>query len=232
MTPLNELIDFQLIWENLDFVLMGLSTTLSIALISFLNSLLIGTLIAIVRILQVPILHWVARFYVSFFRGVPALVVLFFLYFGLPFAGVTLEAYTAAVIGFTLTASAYSSEVIRSSIIAIERAQWEMAMDLGANLKQVITRVILPQATRIAIPGLSNILLDLIKGTSLTAMITVRDIFQQAKIVAASNNNFITMYLLLAVLYWSICFVFEQVQHYLERRYTVKETPISFQSFS
>ena len=63
-------------------------------------------------------------------------------------------------------------------------------------------------------------------------MITVRDIFQQAKIVAASNNNFITMYLLLAVLYWSICFVFEQVQHYLERRYTVKETPISFQSFS
>ena len=165
MTPLNELIDFQLIWENLDFVLMGLSTTLSIALISFLNSLLIGTLIAIVRILQVPILHWVARFYVSFFRGVPALVVLFFLYFGLPFAGVTLEAYTAAVIGFTLTASAYSSEVIRSSIIAIERAQWEMAMDLGANLRQVITRVILPQATRIAIPGLSNILLDLIKGT-------------------------------------------------------------------
>lgn len=227
MTPLHELIDLELMLSHLDFVLAGLGVTLSIALISFIFSLILGTAIALIRILNIPIIKYIANAYVSFFRGVPALVVLFFIYFGLPFAGITLDAYTSSIIGFTLTSSAYTSEVVRSSIIAVNREQWEMAMDLGANIPQIIRYIILPQATRIAIPALSNILLDLIKGTSLTAMITVRDIFQRAKIVAATNNNYITMYLLLAIIYWLICWIFEQGQHQLEAYYNINHSTIS-----
>lgn len=231
-TNILEVLDFSLMWESLDFILAGLGTTLSIALISFCVSLIAGTVIALVRFLKIPLLSQIAAIYVSFFRGVPALVVLFFLYFGLPFAGITMDAYIVSIIGFSLTSSAYSSEIIRSSIIAIDIAQWEMALDLGATVLTAFRRVILPQAGQNAIPALSNVILDLIKGTSLTAMITVNDIFQRAKIVGGSRHNYMSMYLLLAIIYWVICFIFEQGQKYLERKFDINPTTQTFQSFS
>lgn len=226
-----QLIDFSLIVQHLSFVLSGLWVTLSLAVLSFLLSLIFGSVIAFSRFLKIPILSQLATLYVSFFRGVPALVILFFIYFGMPFFDIVLDAYSAALIGFSLTSSAFTSEVIRSSILAIDLVQWEIALDLGAKLPSVIWRVILPQAGRLAIPSLSNVLLDLIKGTSLTAMITVQDVFQRAKIVAAANNNFITMYLLLAFIYWGLCLTFEQGQRYLEHKFNLTKPQMNLQHF-
>lgn len=230
MEKLLEIIDLQLVWDNLPFILGGLSYTLSISLYSFILSLIIGTIIAFIRIFEIPVLNIIANFYVSFFRGVPALVVLFFLYFGLPFIDILLTAYQASIIGFTLTASAYACEIMRSSILAIDRGQWEAGMSLGLPIKALIKLIVLPQSIRLAIPGLSNILLDLVKGSSLTAMITVSDVFQRAKIVGGSNHNFLTMYLLVALIYWVICLFYEQFQNYLEKKLNLQASPIKFTS--
>lgn len=207
----------QLALDSIPFVLEGLSFTLFISLLSFILSLVGGTVIALMRLSYYSLLRMLARLYVSFFRGVPVLVTLFFLYFGLPLVNLMLTAVQAAIIGFGLTSSAYSSEIIRSAIESIDKGQWEAAQSLGLNRQRVLRKIIFPQATKVAIPALSNVLLDLVKGSSLTAMITVPEIFQKAKIVGGANNDYMTMYFLVAIIYWIITIFYGFLQDYLER---------------
>ena len=101
---------------------------------------------------------------------------------------------------------------------AVDNGQWEAAMSLGMSYRQTLKKVIVPQAFRIAIPPLSNVLLDMIKGSSLVAMISLPDIFQNAKIVGGREQNYMTVYILVAIIYWIICLIFEQGQRYLEKK--------------
>ncbi|MGX7348791.1 amino acid ABC transporter permease [Dolosicoccus paucivorans] len=213
------LFDVSLAWKSLPFVLQGLGYTLGISLASFLISLMTGTILALMHSSSNKLLRGLAKCYISFFRGVPILVVLFVLYFGLPFMKVTLTALQASIIGFSLTCTAYSSEIIRASLLGVDRGQWQAARSLGLSYKSTLFKVIFPQSIRLAIPALSNVLLDLVKGSSLTAMITVPDIFQKAKIVGGANNNYMTMYLLLAIIYWVICTSYAALQHQLEKKF-------------
>lgn len=213
------LFDPQLAFESVPFVLEGLFYTLIISFVSFVFSLIGGTILALMRLSRSSWLRILARLYVSFFRGVPVLVTLFFLYFGLPLINLMLTAVQASVIGFGLTSTAYSSEIIRSAIESIDKGQWEAAQSLGLNQAKVLRKIIFPQATKVAIPALSNVLLDLVKGSSLTAMITVPEIFQKAKIVGGANNDYMTMYFLVAIIYWVITVVYGFLQDYLERRF-------------
>ena len=121
-------------------------------------------------------------------RGVPMIVVLFMLYFGLPYLNIQMPALLCAYIGFSLVSSAYISEIFRSAILAVDDGQWEAAKSLGLPIFKVIRYIILPQAFRIAIPPLGNVMLDMIKSSSLAAMITVPDIFQNAKIVGGRES--------------------------------------------
>ena len=118
----------------------------------------------------------------------------------------------------SVASSAYISEVLRSAMDAVDNGQWEAAMSLGMSYRQTLQKVIVPQAFRIAIPPLSNVLLDMIKGSSLVAMISLPDIFQNAKIVGGREQNYMTVYILVAIIYWIICLLFEQGQRYLEKK--------------
>ncbi|XJS10152.1 amino acid ABC transporter permease [Aerococcaceae bacterium WGS1372] len=219
------LFDPQLALDSVPFVLEGLFYTLMISFVSFVLSLIGGTLIALMRLSNVSLLRALARLYTSFFRGVPVLVTLFFLYFGLPLVNLMLTAVQASIIGFGLTSSAYSSEIIRSAIESIDTGQWEAAQSLGLNQQRVLRKIIFPQATRVAIPALSNVLLDLVKGSSLTAMITVPEMFQKAKIVGGANNDYMTMYFLVAIIYWIITVFYGFLQDYLERHFSPDQSP-------
>ncbi len=210
--------NFELALESIPFILKGLPYTMGIALISTLFGLVLGLILATMRITNIPILDWFARTYISFMRGTPTLVLLFLLYFGLPFIGVQFDAVTAAVIGFSINSAAYIAEIIRSSISSVAIGQWEAAYALGLNWTFVMRKIILPQAFRIAIPPLSNVVLDIIKGTSLTAMITVPDMFQNAKIIGGREFDYMTMYILVAIIYWVVCSLFGILQNYLEER--------------
>lgn len=209
--------DYKLALESIPFVLEGLGYTLFISMVSFALALMGGLLIALMRLSKFAPARGFARFYVSFFRGVPIIVTLFFIYFGLPVLGILIPAVESALIGFGMTGSAYTSEIIRASILGVDRGQWEASQSLGLSYRKALTKVILPQAARMSVPPLSNVMIDMVKTSSVTAMITVPEIFQKAKIVGGSEQDYMTMYLLVAVIYWLICLVYGFLQGKLER---------------
>lgn len=211
-------VDFNLMKDSLWFVLSGLPYTIGISALSFMTGVTLGILLAIMGRSQHRILQKMVKVYVSIMRGVPMIVVLFMLYFGMPYFNLQLPALLCAYIGFSLVSSAYISEIFRSSINAVDHGQWEAAQALGISKKRVIQKVILPQALRIAIPPLGNVVVDMIKSSSLAAMITVPDIFQNAKIVGGREWDYMSMYILVAFIYWVLCYLFERFQAYLEDR--------------
>ncbi|SEK97039.1 amino acid ABC transporter membrane protein, PAAT family [Carnobacterium iners] len=210
-----------LAWNSLPYVLKGLGYTLGISVTSMTIGLAIGFLLAIMRMSERKLASIIARIYISFMRGTPLLVLLFILYFGFPFIGIQFSAVNAAIIGFSLSSSAYIAEILRSALISVDKGQWEAAYALGLKWPVVMRKIIIPQAMRIAVPPLSNVLLDLIKGTALAAMITVPEIFQQAKIVGGREFDYMTMYILVALVYWAICSIFALFQDVLEKRMAV-----------
>lgn len=208
-------IDLNLMWESLPFLLTGLTYTVGIAVISFLGGNLLGILMTFLGLLPSKWIQAFVRAYLSFLRGVPALVLLFLLYFGLP---IQLPALAAAIICFTLTSSAFIGEIYRGSIAGVERGQWDAAYALGFSFNQVLRLIVLPQAFRISIPALSNVAMDLLKGTSLVAMISIPDVFQKAKIVGGRTFDYMSMYVLVAIIYWLLCIGIGALQKHLERR--------------
>lgn len=212
------MINFKLIIESLPFVFRGLPYTLGISLLSFLIGLILGLALTLLGRRHNKLLSSLVRLYVSFMRGVPMIVVLFVLYFGLPYYGLELPALLCALIGFSLVSSAYISEVFRSSFDAIDLGQWEAAKALGLPYRSIVKKVILPQAFRIAVPPLGNVVIDMVKSSSLAAMITVPDIFQKAKIVGSREWDYMSMYLLVAFIYWMITIFLERYQDYLEKK--------------
>lgn len=216
-------IDVPLMIDSFGFVISGLPYTLGIAGLGFSCGLFLGCLIALMRLSDRLWLTWPARVFISIMRGVPMIVVLFVLYFGLPYYGIQLSALTCSLIGFSLVSSAYMSEIFRSAIGAVDQGQWEAATALGLPKAKVIRHIILPQAIRIAIPPLGNVVIDMVKSSSLVAMITVPDIFQNAKIIGGSKWDYMSMYILVAIIYWTLSFLLECAQGLLEKQLRLKQ---------
>lgn len=214
---MTKFIDIELMIDSLGFVLSGLPYTLGISLVSFICGLLASIFLALMRLSPKKFLSVPARVFISLMRGVPMIVVLFVLYFGLPYYGIQLSALLCALIGFSLVSSAYMAEIFRSAISAVDKGQWEAATALGLPAGTVIRHIILPQALRIAIPPLGNVIIDMVKSSSLVAMITVPDIFQNAKIIGGSKWDYMSMYILVALIYWTLSFLLECGQSILEK---------------
>lgn len=202
----------------------GLIFTVPLTLITFVLGILLGFLVALARLYGPAPLIALVRFYVWLIRGTPLLVQLFLIFYGLPSAGIVLDAFTAAVIGFTLNIGAYSSEIIRATLAAIPKGQWEAADSIGMNWPQVMWRVILPQAARIAVPPLSNTFISLVKDTSLAAAVTVPELFQAAQRLASVTYEPLILYTETAIIYLLFSSVLSTLQDWLERKLTHKET--------
>ncbi|MFS1665029.1 amino acid ABC transporter permease [Streptococcus pyogenes] len=212
------MINIPLMKDSLGFVLSGLPYTLGISLLSFFTGLFLGLGLALLGRSCQPLIHYLVRAYISIMRGVPMIVVLFVLYFGLPYYGLELPALLCAYLGFSMVSAAYISEVFRSSIEAIDKGQWEAAKALGLPYALMVKKIILPQAFRIAVPPLGNVIIDMVKSSSLAAMITVPDIFQNAKIIGGREWDYMSMYILVAFIYWIIAFLLERYQEFLENK--------------
>lgn len=206
-------------WSNLPFILEGVPYTLLVAVIGMVIGLLIGFFLALARGSEHRLLRWPARLYISFMRGTPILVYLFVLYFGLPLIGIKFSATMAAIIGFGTNSAAYIAEINRSSLNSVPYGQWESSRALGFTYWKTVRRIIMPQATRIAIPPLGNVFLDLLKATSLAAMISVPELLNQAQIAAGRTVDSMTMYITVAFIYWPLTMIFSALQDYLEKRH-------------
>ena len=210
----------QLMWDSLGSLLWaGLVFTIPLTLITFVLGLLLGLVTAVTRLFGPQPLVAVARFYVWVIRGTPLLVQLFVIFYGLPSMGILLDAFPAAVIGFTLNVGAYSSEIIRAVISSVPKGQWEAAYSIGMNWRQAMSRTILPQAARVAVPPLSNTFISLVKDTSLAAAITVPELFQAAQRIVATTYEPLILYIEAAIIYLVLSTFLSTLQGYLERRF-------------
>ena len=207
----------------------GFKYTIPLAIISFFFGLIIALVTALIRLSRprgaFMILKWIASFYVWLFRSTPLLVQLFIVFFGLPYLrikgvlphGIKLEPFTAGIITFSLNTGAYASETIRAAISSVPTGQWEAGAAIGMTRLQILWRIILPQALRVALPPLSNSFISLVKDTSLAASITIMEMFAVSQQIAAENYQPLLMYTLVAMVYAVFTTVLSYFQGYLER---------------
>lgn len=192
--------------------------SLTIAIAAFFIGLILAVLTALARLSGIKPLIGIARFYVSIIRGTPLLVQLFIIFYGLPSVGLMIDPIPSAIIGFSLSVGAYSSEVVRAAILSIQKGQWEAAYSLGMTYWQALRRVVLPQAARVSIPPLSNSFISLVKDTSLASVVLVPEMFRKAQEVVAATYEPLLVYAEAALIYWVICFVLSIIQDRIESK--------------
>ncbi|WP_017549794.1 amino acid ABC transporter permease [Salinicoccus carnicancri] len=219
--------DLQYMIGILPEFLSVIPVTLLIVVVSAVAGFLLSIFVAAVRIKKVPVLNFMTDLYISFTRSIPILLQLFLFFFGIPvflqmlgFNVSNISAVTAAIVCLIIYNGAYMSEVIRPAYMAIEKGQHEAADSLGYNGLQKFTRIILPQMTPIALPGLGNALIHLIHDSSLVFAIGVVDIMGLATIISSGSFGMqqVEVFLTVAFVYWGISFASEQLIRYLERR--------------
>ncbi len=196
----------------------GIKVTIPLTLLSFVFGCIIALFLALVQIANVKGLKQFARFYIWVFRGTPLIVQLFIIFFGLPSVGIILDAFPSAVIAFALNLGAYNAEIFRSAIQAVPEGQTEAAYMVGLSYRQTMTRIVMPQAFRIAFPPLFNSLIGLTQDTSLASSITVVELFTTAQQIAARTYEPFALYCEAAVIYLMICTVLTWVQNYFEKK--------------
>lgn len=196
----------------------GVKFTVPVAVVSFVLGSIVAMSTALARLSKYKLLKLISGFYVWIIRGTPLLVQLFIIFYGLPAAGITIGALPAAIIGFTLNVGAYNSEIIRAAILSIPKGQWEAASSIGMTHTQSLLRIILPQATRVSVPPLSNSFISLVKDTSLAAAITLTEMFQISQQITASTYEPLLLYCEVAFIYLIFCSILSILQQKIEKK--------------
>ncbi len=210
--------DFELMLKVYPFFLEAAWITVLLSILTAILGLTCGALGAAARLSRFAGLRFVGAAYVSVFRGTPALIQLFILYFGGPQIGIQLDAFEAGVIGLGINAGAYMTETIRGAIIAIDKGQREAARTLGLSQWQAMYRIILPQSARLMVRPLGVNINALIKATALVAAISVVELTYTAQRYIGSTYKPFEMFLLAGVLYMIIIYVVGRGIAWLDRK--------------
>ena len=210
--------DLELMLKVYPFFLEAAWVTILLSILTAVLGLICGTLGAAARLSRFAVLRVLGAAYVSVFRGTPALIQRFILYFGGPQVGIQLDAFEAGVIGLGINAGAYMTETIRGAIIAIDKGQREAARTLGLSRWQATYKVILPQAARLMVRPLGVNLNMLIKATALVAAISVVELTYTAQRYIGSTYKPFEMFLLAGVLYMIIIYVVGRGVAWLDRK--------------
>lgn len=222
MNIMSERIIEILISSFVKILIPGIKVTIPLTILSFLVSLILGLLLAIVQVANIKVLKQIAFIYTWIFRGTPLIVQLFIIFFGFPSIGIMIDAFPAAVLAFGLNLAAYNAEVFRSAIQAIPKGQLEASYMIGLSYPQAMARVILPQSFPIAFPSLFNNLISLLKDTSLASSITVIELFTSAQQIAARTYEPFALYLEAAFIYLIFSTLLTMLQSYLEKKLVFK----------
>jgi len=213
-----------LIIHTLPVMVKGALLTLKFAVASMALGLVVGLVVAIMRIGSNRLAAGLAQGYVSLMRGTPLLVQMFVVYYGLPDLGITLDPTTAGIFTLTLNAGAYLSESMRGAILGIGRGQWAAAHSLGLTHVQTLRYIVCPQALRLAVPSLGNTLISLIKDTSLVSVITVTELLRSTQEVIAATFQPLPLYLSAAAIYWVLSTLLTRLQGRVETRLSLPST--------
>ena len=196
----------------------GIEVTVPLTVVSFSLALLVSVAVALIQYAQVKGLRQVCRFYIWVVRGTPLLVQLYLVFYGLPSAGIMLNAWTAAVLVFGFNEGAYMAETMRGALESVSVGQMEAGYCVGMNYLQIMTHVVLPQAFRTAFPALSNSLISMLKGTSLAATITVTEMFREAQVINGRVYESLGLYSEVALIYLAFCTILTWLQRFGEKK--------------
>jgi len=217
----------EIILEYPDMFLGGLWLTIQVACWGLIGSLLLGIVIALMRIAPIAPLRWIGVAYVEFFRNTPLLVQLFFFFFGLPFLGIRISQdvfvtiFYEAIMAMSFYHGAYVAEVIRGGLLGVDRGQIEAARSLGLSYVQMLRFVQVPQAVRSVIPPLGNIGIALVKNTSLAATIGLAELLHNTEVVEARTFRAVEAFTAAAILYLALTIPLGIGVNLLERRLLV-----------
>ncbi|OTN77912.1 hypothetical protein A5886_003013 [Enterococcus sp. 8G7_MSG3316] len=213
-----------------------LPITLLMTVVSVAIGLLLGFVIAVIKLKQIPVLTQLSSVFVSFMRGTPQLVQLFLSFYGFPIfiewlgqylhfsANVNaIPALVYVFIAFGLNEAAYTSETFRAALSSVNQSEIEAARSIGMTNAQTMRRIILPSALIVALPNLANSLISLLKATSLAFTVTIVDIMGQTRIIAGANLRFFEAYIAVALVYWGMCILIEQLAKVAERKLRVDQ---------
>jgi polar amino acid transport system permease protein len=203
---------------DLLYLVAAIRWTLLLTLAGFAGGAIIGIAIAIMRISSSRVLQALAICYIQLIQGLPLLVLLFVFFFGLSIVGLQVSAWIAAVAAFSLYAGAFLGEIWRGALQSIPKTQWEAGGSLGLGFGEQLRYVIVPQAFRVAIPPTVGFIVQLIKNTSLAATVGFVELTREGQLTTASTFQPFTVYLVVAFLYFLMCFPLTQFSRVLERR--------------
>ncbi|MDR0921668.1 MAG: amino acid ABC transporter permease [Lactobacillales bacterium] len=202
--------------------LSGFKYTIASSVFALFFSLVIGTLMAIFQISKNKILRGISRIYVEVFRNIPLLVIVMFFFIVIPMQGIPIDGFTAGTIGLTIYTSAFIAETIRSGIQAVPAGQMEAGLSSGFTQSETMRYIILPQAFKIVIPPLGNQFINLVKNSSILAMVAGFDLMYQGDTVANTTFDTINSYIIVALFYLIITLPLSYLMAYLERKWAYK----------
>ncbi|MBB2906243.1 amino acid ABC transporter permease [Agrobacterium pusense] len=191
--------------NELFFLLQGLKWTLALTIIGFIGGGIFGLCVALARVADSPAIQRASTAYIAIFQGTPLLMQLFVVYYGVALAGLNVDAWIAVAIAFTLHASAFLGEIWRGGIQAVPKGQTEAANALGLHYISRMKDVILPQALKISLPATIGFLVQLIKGTSLAAIVGFVELSRAGQIVSNQTFRPLTVFALVGIIYFLIC---------------------------
>jgi polar amino acid transport system permease protein len=204
------------------FLLEGALLALQISALAMIGGITLGLGLALMRLSNNAVIRGSAWFYIWFVRGTPQLLQLVFLYDALPPLGIKLDTFTTAVLGFALNEAAFSAEIIRGGIVSVNRNQSIAAASFGMGSFLTLRRIILPQAMRAILPGMSNDVIGMIKGTSIASVIFVNELTFRSQQIVGQNFKFFTVFAAAGVIYLIMTSAISACQALLERRFNIE----------
>jgi len=211
--------DFTVVWRNSHLLLWGLLGTLKVTGAALVLGLPLGLGVALMRLSRTRVVSLPASVFVEFFRSTPPLVQLFWCFFALPILiGVRIDSFQAAVMTLSIQSSAFFAEVFRGGIVSVERGQWEAARAIGMTYRQLLRRVVLPQAVKRMIPAFLERAIELMKTTTLVATVAYADLLFEASDIAQKTFRPLEVFTAAAAIYFVVIFAASRLVQVSERR--------------
>jgi polar amino acid transport system permease protein len=218
MTFVETFFNWGVLVTSFPLLISGLRVTLLLGAVAVVAGLVLGLVVALIRIYAVKPASIVAKVYIDVFRSIPILVLLIVVYYALPFVGLRLSPFMSAALSLTLVSGAYTAEIFRAGIEAVPRGQFEASQALGLGYRHMMADVVLPQAIRIVIPPLTNNCINVMKDTALASVVAMPDLLKQATQAQALEAN-PTPLIVAALMYLAILWPLVYLVGRMEKRY-------------
>ncbi len=207
--------------EQMPLILTGLLNTIELAGLISISGLLLGIIVFYLTLSSNRFIRHVINAYISFFIGMPLIVLLFLMYYGLPQWGIRLYPYTVAFIGFTFNVAAYNAAYLKTAYNGLDKTQLEAASAQGFNSWQIFIFITLPQVIRLSIPALTNQVIGNLKDSSVAFLIQYTEFFARIQELAATNFQFFKAYILAAFVYLALVSIIVLIARAIEKRYVI-----------